>query len=614
MIKIPYGLADFKSLRNEDYFYVDRTSFIEQIEVHASRYVLFVRPRRFGKSLFISVLENYYGLHQKANFESLFGNLYIGQNPTPLANKFMIMRFDFSGIETQDLSRTNGAFLLKVKDGIHGFLGKYPDFLSLEEAQYIKNQVGPAEVMTAFFGIYKQRAEPAPVYVLIDEYDQFTNELLTFHFSEFQHIVSENGYVRKFYEVLKTEAGLGNIGRIFLTGVAPVTVDSLTSGFNITTDISLHPFFHNMTGFTEAEVSHLLQEIGVKEAQLPQLLDDLRYWYDGYCFNADVEQRLYNPDMVLYFVSYYQSIRRYPKKMLTANVASDYQKIANVFRLGNDEVTALSSLNELVVNGEIKGYITDRFNIKLGFGITEILSMLFYMGLTTIKEVVGNRYTFQMPNYVIKSLYYDYFVALQLGKDYGTLKYQIQDALENLVFKGKIEEFVGFVEQALKKHSNRDNVGFNEKHLKSLVIGLLFPYENYLIRSEMEEEKRFVDIFLERIPQVYIKHEILIELKYIKKENGDKWVDKDGNLVSPSRLLRDVPSVQGSKIKTRKKNQDALLPNPPVKSLLDKVSDEGLTQLGAYMTSPRFQRPNLLGFCLVFVNTECKRILPYSLK
>jgi Predicted AAA-ATPase/PD-(D/E)XK nuclease superfamily len=610
MLKIPYALADYSELRADHCFFVDRTNYIELLETYGTRYPMFLRPRRFGKSLFISMLAHYYDVSKAADFQRLFGDLYVGKHPTPLANQFMILRFDFSGIETNEVKKVPESFLFKVKDGFKNFMSAYPTAFTQAQQNSILNQTLASSVALDFFGCYYQNKLRPAIYVLIDEYDQFTNELLSFHFTEFKDIVSKNGYVRKFYEVLKSETNIGNIARIFLTGVAPVTLDSMTSGFNITTDISLRTRFHNMMGFTEAEVLDLLHQLGISEAESVEKLTVLRNWYDGYRFNLDKPDHLYNPEMVLYFANYYQSEGKYPLKMLTANVATDYQKIAQIFRIGNDEETGLAYLNTFLEKGEIKSYLTDRFNVQMGFGLKEIWSMLFFTGMTTLKAAFGNNYTFQMPNYVIKSLYYDYFITLQLGMGYGTIQYEIRESIEELVMQGRIEPFTRWIQHALTKaHSNRDNIGYNEKHLKTLVIGLLFPYENYLIRSEYEVEKRFIDIFLERIPQVNIKHEILLELKYIKKENADKWVDKDEKIVDPP-----TPVVTKKVAKSRKpKVAPPTTPQPiPVKPLLDHVVEKATLQLAEYMQLARFQRPNLLGFCLVYVGNTCQKILPYA--
>jgi hypothetical protein len=614
MLKIPYALAYFDELRRDQCFYVDRTHFIEQLEMYGTRYVLFLRPRRFGKSLWISLLEHYYDANKASDFQQLFGDLHVGRQPTALANQFRILRFDFSGIETNDVRKVHESFLEKVKEGFIRFVDRYSSAFTPEVAAMLNQQTLASTVAVQFFLAQGKQPTPYPIYVLIDEYDQFTNELLSFHFTDFKDIVSKNGYVRKFYEVLKAQAMLGSIARIFMTGVAPVTVDSMTSGFNIMTDLSLQPRFHNLMGFVEAEVAELLQKIDITAPQIPQTIENLRHWYDGYRFNMKAPQHLYNPEMVLYFARYYQSEGTYPLKMLTANVATDYKKIANIFRITNEEKLILAQLTQFLETGTIKSYLTERFNVELGFTISDIWSMLFYSGMTTIQSVLGNYYTFQLPNYVIKSLYYDYFMALQLGMAYGNLRHEIGESVYQLVMHGDIEPFTKYVAQVLdKEHSTRDNYGYNEKHLKTLVIGMLFPYESYLIRSEMEFNRRYIDIFLERIPQVDIKHEIVLELKYVKKENATKWVDKDGKPVdAPAPPVPAKKAAKSRKPKTPPAPVAPLLPAPvPVRPLLEDVAERGYQQLCEYMALPRFQRPNLLGFCLVFVGKECYKILPY---
>jgi hypothetical protein len=323
--------------------------------------------------------------------------------------------------------------------------------------------------------------------------------------------------------------------------------------------------------------------------------------------------------MVLYFANYYQSERDYPPHMLTANFATDYQKIADIFRIGGNDDVAFAHLNDLLENGSVNTYLTDRFNVAMGFGIQDIWSMLFYTGMTTVQALSGNDWTFQMPNYVIKKLYFDYFTALSLGMDYNNLTHLIRESLRKWVWQGQIDDFIKYVEQALSKaHSNRDKIAYGEKHLKTLMIGLLYPYESYHIRSELEINGKYVDIFLERIPQVAIKHEILLELKYIKKEDALKWVDKDEKIVDPPASAN--PPVGTPAKKGRKPKQVAspvptptpVIPaNPPVKSLLEHVSEKGAAQLADYMTADYFNRPNLLAYCLVFVGSECKKVLPY---
>jgi Predicted AAA-ATPase len=619
MIKIPYGDADFKAVITEGYFYQDRSHYIQLLEEH-SKFLMFLRPRRFGKSLFINMLAHYYGIQHVSIFNQLFGNLHIGKHPTALVNQYLVLQFDFSGIETNNITYTFDAFLRQIKAGVRDFMTNYVFLLKEEQIKNIKNQETPSGVLSELLTSLSENLvfEKHKIYVLIDEYDQFTNELLAFHPHHFQTIVSQNGYVRKFYEVLKFGTSMGRIGRIFITGVAPVTVDSMTSGFNIASDITLDIRYHNMMGFIESEVKGILIKIEMPQNTIDENIEELRHWYDGYLFNIEATEHLYNTDMVLYFAHQYLHKKAYPAKMLDSNIASDYQKIASIFNLGGgEERISFEYLNQLLETGECTTVLTERFNPNKGFTIDDTFSMLFYMGMLTIKSASSMDWTLQMPNYVIKKLYFEYFTTLILGLERGRLLPMIREAIKQLIFKGNMEPFAKIVGLALQKaHSNRDKIAYGEKHLKTLMIGLLYPHESYRVCSEYESEGKYPDIFLERIPQVNIPYEIVIELKYIKKEDALKFVEKqlDGSFKILESPTEDTKPKRGKAKKI--KPAATIVPNiaVPITSnltLLDAITEQGTNQLKIYMHSQKFERPNVLGFCLVFVGNECQKMVTY---
>lgn len=249
---------------------------------------------------------------------------------------------------------------------------------------------------------------------MIDEYDHFANELVAFCLDEFKNSVSRTGYVRKFYERIKTATGGGTVDRIFITGVSPVTLDSLTSGFNIGTHLTLDLLFHNMMGFTEAEVAEILIGVGVAEDLLPTVLGDIRQWYNGYLFNGKVQTRLYNPDMVLYFASRYGRRRAYPEELLDTNIASDYGKLRQLFRVEGQEAQNLAVLHELITEGQVAAQLTQQFSFEKDFTNDDLISILFYLGIVTIKQPQLSRYIFEPPNFVITQLYFRYFQQLIL--------------------------------------------------------------------------------------------------------------------------------------------------------------------------------------------------------
>jgi Predicted AAA-ATPase len=371
MLKLPYGESNFTTVIKDGYFYQDRTAYILKLEANP-KFLYYLRPRRFGKSLFVSMLEHYYGLEHQAQFNELFGKLAIGKKPTPSANQYMILRFEFTGIETSTPENTFKGFLKKVRDSARVFLKQYEAFFPPDIQKSIIEQEQPSAVMAELFIHYKtisiDRKIPK-IYLLIDEYDHFANELISFNFDFFEKSVTKNGFVRKFYETLKIATWDGIIDRLFITGVSPITLDSMTSGFNVGTSLSLHPLFHSMLGFEEQEVKNILKGIGVKKTDLTAIQTDLRAWYDGYLFHIDAKSHVYNPDMVLYFAVYYQSVKKYPDQLLDSNIASDYSKIRNIFKIQQNEDSHLNTLRLLSDRGEITAVLTTEFSLVKKFTV-----------------------------------------------------------------------------------------------------------------------------------------------------------------------------------------------------------------------------------------------------
>lgn len=560
-MKIPYGESYFSALIEGGYFYQDRTMFIETLEQWDSKYPVFLRPRRFGKSLFISTLHHYYGLEHKAKFQKLFGNLYIGQHPTPLANNYLVLRFEFSRIDTATHEKTYQGFLDNVVSGIRQFVAAYSSVLQIDISSILPNSKTPEGLVKTLFDAVGEKNSPYKIYILIDEYDHFANELLSFDMQRFKNDVSKNGFVRKFYETLKTAAGEGIVERIFITGVSPVTLDSLTSGFNITSNITLNPLFHDLMGFTHAEVEAMLHNYGIPSKKVPEMMRDLEDWYDGYMFEPEAKEALFNPDMMLYFLLQYGVKNQYPEVMLDTNVASDYRKIKNIFKIGGDETKRYEILAQILQEGEIKFSLTLLYNLEANFKDDDFLSLLFYMGMLSCKSrgIMGTQY--KIPNYVIKKLYFEYFAAVQLETTrfaYSTRP--IAQSIETIFTEGNLEPFLKIVEYVLTEHhSNRDDIQYDEKHLKTLMIGLLSPYQIYYIHSEYETGRGYVDIFLERMPDTLITFDVMIELKYVKK--------KEANTVAAA-------------------------------------AKEARAQIQDYLQTERFARPDVRGFYAVFSGSE----------
>ena len=520
MLKIPYGQSYFKGLIEDGFFYQDRTEYIRMIEDYDSRFLFFLRPRRFGKSLFVSMLHHYYGLEHQSNFQKLFGHLAIGQRPTPLANQMLVLLFEFSRINTDTPESTFQGFYHAVATAVRDFLGNYAVYFDSHQQKEILSQREPSEILRQLFSFHKLNKVPLPIYILIDEYDHFANELISFNFSFFTDSVSKNGFVRKFYETIKTATFDGVVKRLFVTGVSPITLDSLTSGFNISTNLSLDQQFHDMMGFTEAEVSKILQKIVVPETQLTATLNDLRSWYDGYLFNAHAKH-LYNPDMVLYFAQKYQIYKTYPDLLLDINIASDYGKIKRLFRIQNREEDNLETLRALSETGEVKAELTAQYSFEKVFSKSDLISLLFYMGFLTIKTKNLSNYTFQFPNYVIEKLYAEYFISMIQDKaNLPVDSSPINRAILEMAETGNPQLFFDQVSLILKTLSTRDAVHFHEGSLKAIFISLLHHQQFYYIHSEFETERKYVDVFLEAIKGYKPACEAAFELKYLKKKDS----------------------------------------------------------------------------------------------
>jgi hypothetical protein len=519
MIQIGYGKADFRELITRGFYYVDRTRFLEVLESMGAEYLIFLRPRRFGKSLWISLLQYYYGLQYKNEFEQLFGNTYIGKKPTNSKNNYYILRFNFSGLSTETDELLTEAFVKSVRKGVRRFFQDYPDFHHLERQQEILNERQAAIMVGNLLSTDSNNQKK--VYLLIDEYDHFANELIAFRMDSFRNIVSKNGWVRKFYETLKIAANEGVIEKMFITGVSPIMLDSMTSGFNIASNRTLTPSLHNMMGFTEDEVRDLLRGIEISETQLPELLEVLKSWYNGYRFSKRGKDLIYNADMVLYFVEEYKQYQEAPEKMLSTNIASDYNKIKQLFSIGGHEQEKWDFVDKLLKGEKIEVEITDIFSFERNFTTTDFLSLLFYMGFLTIDSVSFDTSVYlKMPNRVIANLYQDYFIQIMneiggLDTDISTLR----NALNALVRDNNPYRILAILCETLKALTHRDFQKMDEKHIQTMFFCYVNLLQVYDTKSEYQTEKQYYDIVMLRngLANELVINEFLFEFKYLKK-------------------------------------------------------------------------------------------------
>ena len=518
MKKLPYGISDYERLVENDYYYVDKTMYIEKLENIAEPYIMFLRPRKFGKTLFTSVLENYYDIKKVDKFERLYGNTYIGKNPTKLKNTYHILRFNFSGIDTTDAETTINGFKEKVSIAIEGFVAKYGlDF-------YVNPELTAEGLLSSLIEAFKTQKSEDKIYVIIDEYDHFANELLGFNTNQFKNLVSKNGKVRKWYEILK-EGTESVIDRIFITGVAPITLDSLTSGFNIGSDKTQNDVFNEMMGFTEKELKELMKEQNISKEEQEEILPIMKENYDGYRFSLYGKEKMYNSNMCLYFLNNYLENRRIPNQLIDVNIASDYTKLGKMLDLCKGEER--EKVIEQTVSGEgIINEIRQKFNPVMEFTETDLVSMLYYLGYLTIADEEVGYPKLNIPNKVMKEIYSDYFLQILRRNIDVDINENYTEIAREIALEGKIDKITEMLGEYLKNLSNRDFIRFDEKYVKIIFFCIAMNLKIFRLKSEMEVQRKYPDILL--IPKERSKgyKGVMIEFKYLKKEEAGKLKEK----------------------------------------------------------------------------------------
>ncbi|WP_142413848.1 ATP-binding protein [Hathewaya massiliensis] len=511
MKRIPYGISNFQVLREEDYLYVDKTSYIELLDRYAP-YNFFIRPRRFGKSLFISMLENYYDINKKDKFEELFGDLYIGKNPTKNKNKFLVWKMSFAGVDAgHGEEELRNSFNSKILLSAIKFVNQYSNLFG---ESTIPKEINSAEMIVQYISLLASKINK-PVFVLIDEYDNFANELITGgKQSTYSGILHGEGFVKVFYKAIK-DATMDNFNRIFMTGVSPIMLDDLTSGFNITMNYTLDQDLNAMMGFTRSELSWIMDEVNIVDTELrTKICTDMTKYYNGYKFNKN-SKSVFNPDMSMYFLNKYLAYNEYPEEMIDNNVKTDYGKVNQLAYNFNDR----EALEEIMTTGETSTMLVDRFNIHTMYSVKEnFKSLLFYLGMLTIKEQGPLGTVLKVPNYVIKTIYWEQHFQ-RLNEEYNIQLQNIRVAINEMRLYGNIQPLIELLGGILEDLSNRDLIKMDEKNIKMMLLTLLGVDSTYFIQSEAENSSGYVDIMLKRKIQFksITKFQWIIELKYIKE-------------------------------------------------------------------------------------------------
>ncbi len=520
MKKIPYGISNYRTLKEENYVYVDKTNYLEKLET-IGKNLIYLRPGRFGKSLFTSMLYYYYDVNSASLFESLFKDTYVYNHPTSNKNNYYILKFDFSGISTNvvtylDLKRQ---FNNRVLSGIENF---NIDYRTSFDCKLIDvNKENSEEIINKFLNYFKSLNKENRIYILIDEYDNFTNGILEGDANLFMSVVSTNGFVKSFYAVIKEYIGLRVVDRFFATGICPITLNSMTTGFNMATDISTDLEFNSMVGLTHYEVKELLNEYEEKEQLYNLMLEN----YDGYLFNKNLseENRTFNATLVMYFLREYDRFKVIPERLYDNNIVVNYGKIENLIKLKNNDFYK-DLIEELLKTKEITGDLRTQFNLNADFDQNDIISLLYYFGYLTIKgEELRNNIKFRIPNEMMKETYNNYFIKLLKEIDIYLDNKKLDASVLEIINEGKISILSEYISEILKLSDNRIFMKFDEKYIEMLYFGLLVGSKEYKIYSEYPCMNGYIDIMIQGNLK-YMKDNVAIELKYIKKKEYNEKI------------------------------------------------------------------------------------------
>lgn len=541
--EIPYGIANFVEVAEQNMYYVDKTMYLPLLEKQP-RNLFFIRPRRFGKSIFLSMLRAYYDIAQKEKFQKRFGNLWIGSRPTPLQGKFQVVYLDFS--------RASGGSG-SLEENFNNYCGMVMDlFGKVYEPYYFPGFAQKMEEQPDFVSklnyLNLHAAESGMrLYLIIDEYDNFTNIVLNEQGKDIYHALTHaSGFYREIFKKFK-----GMFERIFMTGVSPVTLDDLTSGFNIGWNISTEPEFNRMLGFSEEDVRQMLQyykDAGQHNGDIEAMIADMKPWYDNYCFakdRLDSDPKMFNCDMVLYYLQHYINGGKAPEQMIDPNTRTDYNKMKKLIQLDRLDGDRKGVLRRIAEEGQIVANLVTTFPARDIIKPEIFPSLLFYYGMLTIVGTDGQRPVLGIPNNNVRKQYYDFMLEEYQEKHSINLE-RLMDQFDAMAYKGEWRSGLEFIARAYKENSAVRSAIEGERNLQGFFTAYLSICNYYLVAPEMELNHGFCDLFLMAdLTHYAVAHSYIIELKYLAVKDSDskaeaQWQDA----VNQIRLYAAAPRVE----------------------------------------------------------------------
>ena len=554
--QIPYGWADFEAMRTERCLYVDKTRFLRELE--NQRFAFLIRPRRFGKSCWVALLESYYERTRADRFEALFAGTDIARRPTANRHRYVILRFDFSAFD-DTLETLRERFetycFIRLRSALERNRDLFPEPVT---ARILAHPSIDGKLNELFDYAGEQGI---PLYVLIDEYDNFANTILAYRGAEaYQSFTHGGGFYRNFFATLKAGAGHGGgVERMFITGVSPITMDDVTSGFNIGTNVSLEPEFNELLGFTAAEVRTVLEtyrDHGVFDQDVDETMAVMGEWYNGYRFAEDVETDVYNTDMVLYFLDRSIPNRRGPRDLIDTNVRIDYGKLRHLLVTGRRLNGNFDLLRHVIADGEAESPIQAGFPLDRLTRRENFLSLLHYFGLLSIRGAARGTPRLGIPNQTVKRLMYGYL--RDAWDDMGVFSVDFYDLVRltgDMAYEGAWRPAVEYLSGAVARQTAIRDYIDGEKVVQTFFAAYFALTDHFVLHSERELNKGYADLYLEPFAARYpgIGYGYVIEFKYLKRdekldeslatEAGREAMDQLREYLADAGLRRD-PSVR----------------------------------------------------------------------
>ena len=528
--RIPYGMMNFIDVRESDCYYVDKTHYIPLIE-GANKYFFYIRPRRFGKSLTISMLHHYYNVLEADKFEKWYGDLYIGKHPTPERNSYLIIYLNFAVVNAE-LNSYRESLDAHCNTEFNFFCDMYAQYLPAGIKEEMNKKSGAVEQLDY---LYKECTKTnQQIYLFIDEYDHFTNKILAEPscLEDYKSETHGTGYLRSFFDTVKAGT-YSSIKRCFVTGVSPVTMDDLTSGFNIGTNYSLSTQFNEMTGFTEEEVREMLNYYATTcefHHTTDELVAALKPWYDNYCF---AEQRygcttMYNSNMVLYFVdNYIRNDGNMPRNMIEENIRMDYNKLRMLIRKDKEFAHDASTIQTLVQQGYITGQLKTGFPAETIAEPDNFISLLFYFGMLTISGTKEGETLLTIPNQVVREQLYSYLLDTYNEANLQFDNWEKGKLASAMAYRGQWKDYFGYIAECLHRYSSQRDKQKGESYVHGFTLAMTTQNRFYRPVSEQENQEGYADIFMLPLLDIYtdMLHSYIIELKYARNKDTDEKVE-----------------------------------------------------------------------------------------